>query len=168
MNQIEVIVDQVFSISTAVTLVISAITSFLFSGGTNLLLQKTNRKGNLISDKGFEMIDQILSIEEARIQAMFYCTFITGFTKEQYLEGYKKYSDEINEYEKFMKMYSFILKKSTKVKLDNYNKYLNQPLENIRILMNEEDFDTMITDFKKSNGEELHNEIISLIKKQMI
>lgn len=114
------------------------------------------------------MIEKIISIEEARIQAMFYCTFITGFTNEQYLEAYKKYSDEIKEYEKFMKMYSFILKKSTKVKLYNYNKYLNQPLENIRILMNEEHFDSMITDFNKSNGEELHNEIISLIKKQMI
>ena len=63
-----------------------------------------------------------------------------------------------------MKIYSFILKESTKVKLDNYNKYLNQPLENIRILMNEEHFDSMITDLNTSNVEELHNEIISLVK----
>lgn len=168
MNQIEIIIDKIFSISTAVALVISAITSVLLSGGTNLLLQKANRKGNLISDKGFEMIEKIICIEEARIKATFYCTFITGFTKEQYLKGYKEYSDEITEYEKFMKMYSFILKKSTRLKLDNYNEYLKQPLENIKILMNEEHFDSMVTDFNRLNGEELHNEIISLIKKQMI
>jgi len=163
---LEIINKVVFNPATK-AIFISAVTSIVLTGGTNYVLQKTNRKGNLLADKGLLFINKIIEVEEERIEAMKYCTFIIGFSDEQYNEAYNKYHKGFSEFVKFVKVHSFLLSKKTNSQLNNYLEYLDQPLKGIQIMRNNEPT-SFIIDVNKSKAEDLSEEIIFQIKRQMV
>lgn len=147
------------------SIITSAITSILFTGTVNYILQKNKRKGDILVDKGFILINEIFEIEEARIEALKYCTFFEGFSRDEYLRAYEEYSQHLNRFTKIIKMHDFLLDKRTKQMLNTYIEYLKQPQQAILDHMENRDF---IIDVDNSNVKELSDEIIKLIKKQML
>jgi len=89
------------------TIATSAITAVIFTGGTNLLLQKTNRKGNLLTEKGTSIIKDTLDLSELRNSTTFYCSFFVGFSDGELRKAFDKYSKSCEDFKKIIQAYDF-------------------------------------------------------------
>lgn len=147
------------------SIITSAITAILFTGTVNYVLQKNKRKGDILIEKGFILINEIFEIEDARIKALVYCTVFEGFSKDEYLRAYEEYSTHLNRFTKIIKIHDFLLDERTKQMLNTYIEYLKQPQQAILDRMENKD---IIVDVDNYNAKEVSDKIIKLIKKQMI
>jgi hypothetical protein len=150
-----------------ITALTSAIVAIFFTGGTNFILQKTNRKGNLISEKGPLIIEQILDINEERTNLLKYCTFFTGFEKEEILIEYKNYSIKCHKFNKTIQTYDFILDKKIKIKLYDYYNYIIEVKDALWNVV-DGDIDSYSINVNNKKPDILVEEIIRQIKKQII
>lgn len=164
MKIFEFVVKHLFN-ATVETIILSAITAILFSGGTNFILQKINRKGNLLTEKGFLIISRVIEIDTARIEVLTKISFLKIQDDEKLRDLYSGYAKKYREFDKFIKVHSFLLNKDCMIEMDLFLKYLSEPLNGMVALMENKDAIIGHNNKLRSN---LSNEIIKLIQKQMI
>ncbi|PEA80777.1 MULTISPECIES: hypothetical protein [Bacillus] len=108
------------------TIITSAITAIIFTGGTNYFLQKTNRKGNEVVAKGNILIEEIHSVNQKRIKTMVYIVAFYNIPETELYELKDDYQKEILAFELKVKQYSILFNKKTNKSLQEFIMYLKE------------------------------------------
>lgn len=147
------------------TVITSAITAVFFTGGTNYVLQKKNRKGNEIFTKGYILIDEIYNINNKRIETA--AAFVPFYNHpEGYLEKlHTDYFKELSAFELIVKKFSILFDKELNIKLQEYINYLREVEVALRGFMNDDPI--IEVNFNQEYIERLIDEISNLIKKHI-
>ncbi|BFI99907.1 hypothetical protein [Priestia megaterium] len=141
----------------------SAITAIVFTGGTSYILQKKTRKGNEITAKGFILIDEIESINQKRHKATV-PLLVDGFSTEQLEKCRIDYLKDLQKFESVVRKYSFLFDKKTNKELQDFISYLRE-LE--RELLNLIDDKVVSLNINNQKIDSLCKTIVSRIQKHM-
>lgn len=168
-------IDKYLFNATVETILLSALTAIIFAGGTNYILQKTNRKGNLLAEKGFLIMSKIIEIENERNRTLsktlnsgniINLGNTTNSGNGKSLNEIRiSYSKIYFEFKNFIEIHSFLLNKSCNEELQIFLKYVEQPLKSLDNMLNGE---SATFNVSKEFGKNLSKEIIKLIQKQMV
>jgi preprotein translocase subunit SecA len=143
--------------------VLSLLTGAIVGGAVNYYLQKKNRKGNALYEKGYELIDKIKSMNEERVRVFTIISLYNNLPKEQINKLFYDYSKKCDDFKLDVHKYSILFNKETNIKLNDFISYLEEMKTALLKLENGEDF---IVNFDNNSINELCNQIIKLIKKQ--
>ncbi|HDX9708497.1 hypothetical protein OOG41_18175 [Bacillus sp. AS_5] len=150
-----------FNLGTVIT---SAITAIIFTGGTNYFLQKTNRKGNEVVAKGNMLIGEIYSVNQKRIETMASFISFTNIPEEKLHKLSNDYQKEILAFELKVKQYSIFFNKKTNKSLQEFINYLKEVDDALLSYINNE---SLVINVNNQEIDKLYDSIIKRIQKQI-
>ncbi|MEY9973152.1 hypothetical protein ABH966_003536 [Lysinibacillus sp. RC46] len=159
------ILINIFLSDTMKTIALSALSGIVFSFIVNFVLQKMNRKGNILSEKGFLIMTKLKEFEKQRIRILSQLGTADLLEKKKIRDIHNQYWEIYSEFSNFIEVYSFLLNKKCKFELEEYMNYAKSPLDALTNLLNDE---SASMNFNNKQQEKLSEQIINLIQKQMI
>ncbi|OWV38183.1 hypothetical protein CE489_01550 [Bacillus spizizenii] len=150
-----------------INILTSGIVAIVFTGSTNYVLQKKNRRDSILQEKGYELIDKIHAINAKRFEVSTYMLLFHNIPREKLMELWTDYTKKCREFEIEVGKYSIFFNKKTRLKLAEFLEYLKEVEKALDYNINPANSPLMyVVNHSKLNND-ICDQIINLIKKKI-